>query len=559
MGAAASAVIDIDVEGRKASGDILRIQEALDSLASNAKAAFAGVSAFVAVDALRDRAAEMLEVFGEAERMNARLNATLKQTGNTTGFTEAQLSGMRDSFRDTLGVVEKDMQEVQNIFARTRVIGSDVFTGAQQTALDMAAAFGIELPDAAEELSEAMQDPANELEKFRRFGIVFTDAQKAMLNQLQSTGRGMEAQRWVLNELNAVVGGSAAAAADTLGGSQARIAAKFNELYVIGGELISNVLKPMEPALISLMDTMVQWVPVIAEVGTGIANAAVALTGWIEPLLKSSEAATSWAATLKTVFSQWKTYLAAVLLNAGADVVAFGDAIAHHFTVRLPAVAKILWTVFKDVFSQLGDMLSVVMTNMTKNIANFWDAIESVLSGGDFELSLVAPLEGFELKLSELPEIAERQMSETERVMREAATDLNAELAKAIDADIAKRVEKSKVEADKRAVADTGKKDQALTLGQSGPGGLGGGGGGTQSEGLLELQKRIAEAAAQQKMVSAIDAVANQQSQANSLLTSIRDKDPSVNVNVQQDDVVSAIREQTAALTRAYEASGVFA
>jgi len=558
MGPAASAVIDIDVEGGKASADMLKVQEALSQLASSAKAVFTGVSALLAVDVLRDYATEMLGVFGEAERANTRLNATLRQTGNTTGFTEAQLNGMRDSFRDTLGVVEKDMQEVQNIFARTRVIGGDVFTGAQQTALDMAAAFGIDLPNAAEELAEAMQDPANELEKFRRFGIVFTDAQKAMLNQLQSTGRGMEAQRWVLNELNAVVGGASAAAADTFSGSQARVAAKFNELYTIGGELIANVLQPLEPVIVSIMDVMVSWVPVIAEVGAGIASVAASLTAWVEPLIQSSDDAIAWASTMKIVFTEWKTYLATVLLEAGANVVSFADTVAYHFTVGIPTVAKALWTIMKDVFSQLGEMISVVMTNMSKNVTNFWSAIESAMSGGDFELSLVAPLEGFELKLSELPTMAERQMSETERVMRDAAADLNAELASAIDADIAKRTEKIKAEKDKQRVADAATKtDKALTLGQTMPSDSGGGG--TQSEGLLELQKRIAEAAAQQKMVSAIDAVANQQSQANSLLTSIRDKDPSVNVNVQQDDVVSAIREQTAALTRAYEASGVFA
>lgn len=558
MGTAASAVIDINVEGQRAAADLSKITAALSNLAENAKAAFAGVGAYIAVDALRDAASEMLDIFSQADRANTRLNSTLKATGNATGFSTAQLDAMRDQFRDTLGVAEKDMAEMQNIFARTRSIGGTVFIEAQKTAIDMAAAFGTDIPNAAEELSEAMQDPANELEKFRRFGIVFTDQEKAMLNQLQSTGRAMEAQRYVLQSLNKVVGGAATDAANTYAGAQQRIAAKMDSLYAAGGELIAKVLIPMQPIIASVIDTTIAWMPVIAEVANGLIGVGSAITSWIEPLSQSSAAVQEWAAVIKTVFTEWKTFIAVALLNAGANVVAFADTVAFYFTDTIPGYAKTLWIIMKDIFSQLGEMFGVAMDNMMKNFQSFWDALKSLMSGGSFDFAPLTPLEGFELKMSELPEIAERQMSETEKVMRQAADDLSIDLGNELAKNIDKQAEEAKAAADRRSLKSaetTG--DKPLTLGQKSAYESTGSTGGT--EGLLDLNRRIAEAAAQQKMVSAIASVADQQSQTNTLLTGIRDKDQTVKVDVKQEDVVAAINRQTEVLKKAYGDSGAFA
>lgn len=557
MGTAAGAVIDIDVEGQEAASELKDIRSALTDLADHAKTAFAGVGAYLAVDSLRDAASEMLGVFSEAERANTRLNTTLKSTGNATGFTTDTLEAMRDSFHETLGVAKTDMTEMQNIFARTRSVTGDVFVGAQQTAIDMAKAFGMDIPNAAEELSEAMQDPANELEKFRRFGIVFTDSEKQMLNQLQSTGRAMEAQRYVLNALNKVVGGAAADAADTYGGAQERIKNKIEGLYGAIGELIAKALIPMQPIIESIIDTSVAWIPVLEEIAFGIISGADALMEWMAPLAENSAAVQEWAAIVKSIFTDWRKYIAVALLNAGADVMGFADAVAFYFTDTIPTYAKTLWIVMKDVFSQLDELIVAVMKNMKKNVDDFWAAIENVMSGGDFDFKPTSVLEGFELKLSELPKVAEREMSETEKIMRQAADDLSMEIGQDLNKEIQRRETAAKEERKKRDLSKTGEKtDKELNLGQSDTGT--GSGTGT-TEGLLDLSNRIAEAAAQQKVVSAVASVAEQQQKTNDLLTGIKEKETKVEVTVKQNEVVAAINESTRVLAAAYEKGNTFA
>lgn len=549
MGPAAQAVIDIDLQGEEASADLKALTSSINSFAETARMSMYAVGGFIAVDKLKDSGVAMLEVFSEAESANNRLQATLKATGNQTGFTVDQLDAMATASADVASVSNESMKEVQNIFARTKVMSGDVFTGATQTALDFAAAMKMDVAEAAEELSEAMVDPANELEKFRRFGITFTQQEKDMLAQMTATGQGAEAQMYVLKRLNEVVGGQSAVAADTWAAKQEKLTHKLDDLYAIGGELISGVLEPMYPILFSIIDTMIAWTPVLDAVGDGLISGSQSLMGWLEPLTVTAAEIQGWAALVESVFENWDDYIAMALLSAGANVVAFATDVAYYFVEVIPGYAKTLWIVMKDIFFQLDDLIGTVVVNIGQNIADFWEALESVMSGGDFDFKPTRLLEGFELKMSELPEIAEKQMSETEKVMRQAAEDLALDLGKDIQVKTEVRVEEARVAEEKKVDENAGL-DKGLVLNKDGTGT-----GGASSEGLLDLSKRISDAAASAKMVAAIDVVAEQQQITNNLLQDANAKpEPIINVNVQQNEVVKAINASSEAIVSATKA-----
>jgi hypothetical protein len=551
MGSAAQAVIDIDLQGQEAKAELKALTASIGQFADAAKSSLYAVGGFLAVDKLKDGAAAMLSVFSDAEAANGRLQATLKATGNTTGFTSDQLGAMADAAANAAAVSDEAMAEVQNTFARTKVMSGAVFSGATQTAIDFAAAMKMDVAGAAEELAEAMVDPANELEKFRRFGITFTQAEKDMLAQMTATGQGAEAQMYVLSRLNEVVGGQGAAAAETWAGKQEMLTNKLNDLYAVGGELIAGVLEPMFPVLMNLVDTFIAWTPVLEAVGEGLVSGSESILGWLDPLDTTAATVQAWAATVESVFTRWDDYIAVALLSAGANVVAFATDVGHFFTEVIPGYAESLWIVMKDIFFQLDELIITVVANIGKNIADFWAALESVMSGGDFNFKPTAVLEGFELKLSELPEIADKKMSETEALMRQAAEELSMDLAK--DVEVKTKVRVEKVETEKKAKeAKTGEEDKVqkgLVLNKDA---AGSGSGGSSTEGLLDLSKRISDAAASNKMAQSIASVAQQQATTNALLTEANSKpDAPINVNVKQDEVVTAINRSADAIVEA--------
>jgi hypothetical protein len=543
---AAQAVIDIDLQGDEAKADLKQLSASIADFAETARSSLYAVGGFIAVDALKDAAAGMLGVFSESEAAVGRLNSTLEVTGNTTGFTIAQLDAMADAANDAAAVSDEAMAEVQNTFARTRVISGAVFTEATQTALDFAAAMKMDVAGAAEELSEAMVDPANEVEKFRRFGITFTQQEKDMMTQMAATGRGAEAQMHVLKRLNEVVGGASAKAADTWAGKNQKLENKLNDLYTVGGELIAGVLEPMFPLVYSIIDTFIAWVPVLEVVGQGLADGADYLMDWMEPLSVTSAEIQGWAALVQSVFERWDDYIALALLNAGANVVGFATDVAYYFTTAIPGYAKNMWIIMKDVFFQLDDLILAVVTNIGKNIADFWAAIENVMAGGDFDFKPTSILEGFELKLSELPEIAGKSMSETEQIMRQAADDLALDLGKDIEVKTKIRVEEEEKKAKEKEVTKL-ELDKGLDLSNGQTTGTAG-----QTEGLLDLSKRISDATAASKTAAAIASVAAQQEITNDLLAQANTQDDTpIVVNVDQDKVVTAIMNSTNAIVTA--------
>lgn len=546
MGSAAQAVIDIDLEGEKATSELNQLTSAINGFAAKTKSAMYAVGAVIAVDKIRDAAVEMLDVFGKANKIATRLNTTLETTGNQTGFTTTQLAGMREELAATSTTSEAALAEVQNIFARTKVMGGDIFVEATQTAMDFATAMDTDVKGAAEELAEAMVDPANEVEKFRRFGITFTDQEKLMMTQMAQTGRGMEAQRFVLNRLNEAVGGQSKAAFGTFAGQQASLGNKIEGLKAKFGGFIADALMPLMPLVTGLIDGFTMWMPVIESIAQGFIDAAAAVIAWITPITASQETIASWAATVQSVMEHWDDYIAIALLNAGANVMAFATDVQHYFTEAIPTYAKSLWIIMKDVFFQLDDLFSAVFTNLKKQLSEVWEAIKSLMAGEMPTFTPTSLLEGFELKLSELPTVTAKAMGETEALMRQAADDLTME----IGADIAKKTQENldKAKAKEAAAAVPVVEDKALTLGPKTPTS----GGSTGTEGILAMADRISAAASAVKLEVAVGSVATQVAETNKLIAGgLEVKDSPIKVDVKQADVVDAIRASTEAIVKA--------
>lgn len=154
-----------------------------------------------------------------AEQEQAQLAAVLRSTGEAAGFTRDQLNDMAASMEGRSIFSAGEINTAQTaLLAFTGVVG-DQFTTAMQAAMDMSARTGMTVTQAAETIGRALDIPSKGLTALSRQGFRFTDDQKAMVEQLEATGRTAEAQGVILGALTESYGGAAQAARDTFGGA----------------------------------------------------------------------------------------------------------------------------------------------------------------------------------------------------------------------------------------------------------------------------------------------------------------------------------------------------
>lgn len=184
----------------------------------------------------------------DAQNSMAQLEAGVRSTGGAAGFTAEQLRKQAFEMEELSTNTHVAVERTQGILLLFQRLSGENFERATQSALDLAARLGTDAPDAARQLGRALEDPKQGLEALRRAGVVFTEGQKEMIKSLQLAGKEEEAQAFILDELQRKLGGSAAAARDTLGGALKGVAHEFENLFEVsrGGTGI----------LISALDTI---------------------------------------------------------------------------------------------------------------------------------------------------------------------------------------------------------------------------------------------------------------------------------------------------------------
>lgn len=154
-----------------------------------------------------------------AQNEQAQLAAVLESTGRAASMSTDSLNAMADAIESASTISAGEVNEAQTaLLAFTGVAGQE-FPRAMQAAADMAARTGMTIRASAETIGRALDIPSQGLAALSRQGFRFTEEQKALVEQLELSGRTAEAQGIVLRALEESYGGAAAAARDTLGGA----------------------------------------------------------------------------------------------------------------------------------------------------------------------------------------------------------------------------------------------------------------------------------------------------------------------------------------------------
>lgn len=230
------------------------LREGADETTGTMEGLRANIGKVVAAGAaLGGIAATLKSVSSEAAEYETRmkkLEAVVKATGGAAGYTAEEIRSMSQELAlSTLGSVE-EFENAGAALLTFKSISGEAFGQALELSKDMAEVMGGDAQSSARQLGRALEDPAQGLNMLRRSGVSFTDAQRDVIKTLTETGEVAEAQKIILEQVAAQVGGVARSMADgTLDGALDTLGQRFEELKVQSGEAIN-------PALIELTNTL---------------------------------------------------------------------------------------------------------------------------------------------------------------------------------------------------------------------------------------------------------------------------------------------------------------
>lgn len=192
-------------------------------------------------------AGKAVESFTRLENATVRLGAAMKNAGGNIGVTMTEMEKLT---RGRAGGLE----------GMTTLVESGLKGGALaatfQSAKDLAAMMGSDLPTAANMLGTAMEFPERAVRMLREAHIKLSESQQEAIASLSKMGETGQAQAIILAAVQAKTEGVADAMRGTLGGQMKEFSGAIDHLSEIFGE----ALKPTMEAVVALFKDLANWV-----------------------------------------------------------------------------------------------------------------------------------------------------------------------------------------------------------------------------------------------------------------------------------------------------------
>ncbi len=223
-----------------------------------------------ATEALRQLGEVFVDAFNEAQQdelMSVRLAQQVRNVGAETGITNDFLSQMVDKYRDLAGGSDDVVKATESILLRFTNITKDIYPQALQLSADLAATMGTDMTSAAQMLGRALEDPASGMMLLRRAGVVLDADQQNLIKSMEKAGDTTGAQALLMKDLAGIVGGTAAAAANTMSGRWAIMQAHLEDVAkgIMGKllppleQLFDQYIKPNIPVIEAFGEKLGEW------------------------------------------------------------------------------------------------------------------------------------------------------------------------------------------------------------------------------------------------------------------------------------------------------------
>lgn len=184
------------------------------------------------------------------------LNATLQATGYAAGMTAEQIAALTEALARKTNFRDDDLIKAAATLATYRNISGGVFTDTLKTATDVAAVRGESLESVVHKLGRGLSSPEQGIGRaLKSEGIFVSDATENRIKKLQEEGRLVEAQKILLDELNASYAGGAEAMASPTTQMKNAIAEAQKEL----GENFLPIINEIAKEVRAVAEAFADW------------------------------------------------------------------------------------------------------------------------------------------------------------------------------------------------------------------------------------------------------------------------------------------------------------
>lgn len=198
-------------EIKNAQSSIDSMSKSIEGVQKLIKGAFSVVGITAGIGAVVNFGKKSVQAADDANKKFSVLKNTIEATGASTWTSVQELDKMAKDYAKTTNYSVSEVEKMQSVLLGFRNITDETFREASDAIMDMATVMGMDLTSAVQTVGKALDDPIKGLDSLRRQGFAFTDEQKLELEVLVKTGKQLEAQKIILEELSTTYGGAAKA------------------------------------------------------------------------------------------------------------------------------------------------------------------------------------------------------------------------------------------------------------------------------------------------------------------------------------------------------------
>jgi hypothetical protein len=420
------AQVNIRVAGKdKFSKELDESEKLVNKFATGVKVALAAAAAAFAFDKVRGWVGQWVSDWSEAQQAVTKMEAVLNSTGGKAGFTSEQLQQMANEIEALTGQSAESTLQMQTLLMTFDNVRGDQFKRATIAAGDLATVLGTDTAGAARLLGKALNDPRDAVSALARAGVDFSEDQKAMITSLVETGDVVKAQEMILDALESKVGGVSEAMAGTFAGKLTILNNRVGDL----GESIAGMLIPVLEAMLPAADFAITGIQAIIDIigdmlgvgedfGTSFTDVFTDTFKWIVTLgVDTFTFFLAW-------YENWGLQVEQATYGWFLVFVSTFEDISHWLTKTIPTYLQWLSENWVNIFVDLGNYVSTVVSNMWTNLSNFFTNVYDYLSGNSTSFEWVGLTSGFEATLKALPEIADRELTQTEKYLNSSIKQL---------------------------------------------------------------------------------------------------------------------------------------
>ena len=247
--AAKTKIKDLENESTKSTD---KIADGFKKIGQQILAAAAAMFAFQKV---KQFFSDALGSFEGREKAMLGVESVIKSMGKESEFTARGLLAMAEQLErvNKYSVETTDILDLQGFLLTLDTMTKDLLPKATQVVIDLAARMKTDLVSAAKSVGIALEDPEGGLNRFRRSGIVFSDAQKEMIKSMVEAGDKAGAQAKIFEVLESKVGGYARNTTSAFEETKNRLEESFRVMERAIGGFIAKAINPILQSFQSLM------------------------------------------------------------------------------------------------------------------------------------------------------------------------------------------------------------------------------------------------------------------------------------------------------------------